>query len=119
MVVQNADCRGNISLLAEQVHTAPGPVREADGQVLLADGLDLVIMIGKLLGIGLAVLRSHDIGIEISQLAVHPDADGNAADDMDIAGTQPLGLDDDFAHGEVLAHDGRAPFCVFFRGPWN
>ena len=106
VVVQDTDGGGNAALLAEQVHTAAGAVGEADGQILLADAADLVIMLAELPGVGLAVGGGHDVLIQMVQMAVNAQGDGDAVDDMDIAGPELLGLGENFGDGKQFAHDG-------------
>ena len=110
VVIEDTDGGGDIALLAEQVHAAAGAVGEADGKVLLADVGDVIVVTGQVPGIGFAVFGGHDVGIQVMKPSVDAEADGNAADDVNVAGAHFLGLGDDLGKGVDLAHDGLSPF---------
>ena len=114
MVVENSDSSGNIALLPEQIDTAAGTVGETDGKILLTDVRDDLVMMRQITGVALTVLRCHNIVIQIMQLAVHTDADGDAADNVNIAGTKALGCGNDFAQSKQLAHSGRFSILMYF-----
>ena len=111
VVVQDTDGAGYAALLAEQVHAAAGAVGEADGQILFADAADLIVMFAQFPGVGLAVGGGHDVVIQMVQMTVNTQGDGNTADNMNIAGPLFLGHGENFADGKQFAHEGQ--FSLF------
>ena len=110
VVVQQTDGSGHMALLTVDRHTAAGAVGHGDGQILLADLPDLVIMGGHLLAVMLAVGIGHDIVVNGMKLAVNADPNGNAADDMNITGPLATGSRHQLRDCIKHTHEKETPF---------
>ena len=110
MIVEDSDGRGDTALLAEQIHAAAHPVSQAEGQILLANLGDFLVVGADGPGVILAVLGGQPVVVHVHQPAVDTQPDRNAPDNVDVTGPAVQSRENDGGKGNEGIHGGYRPY---------